>query len=369
MEGQHPRLKDFAWVAVGSDLTLTQDAGIEIVIEQPEPQLLDLLHRLDGTTDVGALTGQMTDRWEGVQPVDVTTALESLDALRALEDARATTILTEHQQLRYASNLAFFGTFATLAQSRFSFQERLCRATVLVLGAGGVGSAVLASLSGLGVHSVEVVDDDVIDLRNLVRQFLYTEADIGETKVTRAVARVQALNSDTRVSGCATRIAGPADVSRLLTGADLVISTIDEPAEVQSWVNEACVGAEVPFITGGVWAQRAQYLSVDPGTSGCLRCLDLVGAGEPGDILRSGSRVNRGVGPMTSLLAGLMAMEAARFLAGFATPVAAGRAWTIDAATGRVEPAGEWARLDACPVCCVLPDRAERASRSTRVHE
>jgi molybdopterin/thiamine biosynthesis adenylyltransferase len=64
------------------------------------------------------------------------------------------------------------------------------------------------------------------------------------------------------------RVSGPDDIAALLPGADLVLSAIDRPDEVQTWVNQACVAAGVPFITGGMYVARGIYYSVDPGRSG-----------------------------------------------------------------------------------------------------
>ena len=98
--------------------------------------------------------------------------------------------------------------------------------------------------------------------RNLSRQFLYSEEDIGRPKLARAVERARAFNSDVRVTGVERRVTSPGDIADLVESANLVLSAIDRPFEVQQWVNRACVDAGVPFITGGMQVARGLYFSV-----------------------------------------------------------------------------------------------------------
>ena len=103
---------------------------------------------------------------------------------------------------------------------------------------------------------VTALDCDRVELKNLARQFLYSEAEVGQPKLGRAVARARAFNSELRITPVERWVTGPDDVAPLLPGADLVLSAIDQPAEVQEWVNDACVAAGVPFITGGMQVAR-----------------------------------------------------------------------------------------------------------------
>jgi|tagenome__1003787_1003787.scaffolds.fasta_scaffold20742952_2 molybdopterin/thiamine biosynthesis adenylyltransferase len=355
MEQSRPRLKDYVWVANDSRLTLSSDAGIEIVIERPQPELCDLLLMIDGTHDIPMLTKHMQDKWPLIEEEDVCYALRQLDRMNLLEEANAPTILDQRQRTRFASNLAFFGTFASMHQSRFSFQENLCRARLLLLGVGGIGSAVLANLAGLGVGTVILVDQDRVELTNLTRQFLYSEVDIGSRKVDKAANRAQSLYSDMQVFAHQIRIGGTQDIKDLLRDVDLVICTIDDPDSVRSWVNSACVEAEIPFIVGGIWAQRGQYMSVSPGMSGCLECLALIASTDVQGVVSEPEAVNRGIGPMTSVLGGLMTLEALRYLTDFSSPVAAGRMWIVDSANGWAKVAGDWTRQNGCAVCSSPP--------------
>src|SRR5476649_1210699 len=73
-------------------------------------------------------------------------------------------------------------------------QEKLSAARILCVGAGGLGSPVLAYLAAAGVGRIGIVDDDFVDVTNLQRQVLYTMGDIGAPKATTAAERLRALN-------------------------------------------------------------------------------------------------------------------------------------------------------------------------------
>jgi molybdopterin/thiamine biosynthesis adenylyltransferase len=167
------------------------------------------------------------------------------------------------------------------------------------------------------------------------------------------VARAQAFNSELRITPVERRVAGPEDIAPLLPGADLVLSAIDRPDEVQTWVNQVCVAAGVPFITGGMQTARGLYYSIDPGRSGCLACWQtaqrIARRGAP--PVERPDRINRGIGPVASLMGALVALESVRYLTQFAPPISAGRLWLVDFATGQLEVAFDWPRLPDCAVC------------------
>src|ERR1700681_3682653 len=85
-------------------------------------------------------------------------------------------------------------------------QERLSAARVLVVGAGGLGSPVLAYLAAAGGGRILVIDDDTVDVTNLQRQILYDTADVGESKALRAAERLRALNPQIAIDPLATRL-------------------------------------------------------------------------------------------------------------------------------------------------------------------
>ena len=170
---------------------------------------------------------------------------------------------------------------------------------------------------------------------------------------------------------------GPDDIRTLLPGADLVISAIDEPDEVDLWVNEACVGAGIPFIRGGLSYTQGLYWLVDPGRSACRQCLETypgptlaedidlpaahVGARAPDGARQPRDRARR------SAARGPVAMEALRYLTGKSCrrlrPAHTSSSISPVAARPRSEP---WPRDPSCDVCATAPPK--RSTSTPRSH-
>ncbi|WP_426593507.1 HesA/MoeB/ThiF family protein [Cellulomonas sp. McL0617] len=351
-----PRLKSLNVLASGDELLVSLDPKVRVRLADPDGTVLTLLRLLrDGTRSPDELATDV-----GID--DVRPVLDQLDGLGWLEDASRPSSFDAHDTERYASNLAFFDAFTTLSHGRDELQERLRSAHVLVLGAGGLGSAVLMNLAGLGVGALTVVDQDLVELRNFARQFTYTEAEIGQPKADRVADWLRAFDTSLRVESHRRRVESTDDVAALIvaTRPDLVVSAIDEPDEVDRWVNQACVTAGVPFVRGGLAYTQGLYWSVDPGRSACRECLerhrDRLADGIDREIvdrprvLRQ-DRVNRAIGPVAGVLGGLVAMEALRFLTRLSEPIAAGRYQLLDFAGSCETRTDAWPADPECPVC------------------
>lgn len=141
---------------------------------------------------------------------------------------------------------------------------------VLVIGAGGLGCPALLALGHAGVRQVTILEPDRVELTNLHRQLLYTEADVGHPK-----AEVAARAFEGRFPGAAARAvaaAFAADTAALLAEHDLVLDGTDT-FETKLAIADACLDAGVPFVFAGVVGTEGQVLGVRPGHSACPRCL------------------------------------------------------------------------------------------------
>jgi molybdopterin/thiamine biosynthesis adenylyltransferase len=365
-----PMLKNAVWRRSGEDLHLVSEPETQIVLSDPDGRVEVLLGLLrEGTRDEAGLVAALAGLPEPPGAREVEEAVADLDELGVIEDAAAPAVLSVGQAERYFSNVAFFATFASLDRASAAFQQALLDAHVVFLGTGGLGSTAIQALTGAGVGRMTLLDNDQVEVRNFARQYLYTEADIGQSKVERAAAWVRAFDSRVDVRAVRRWIGGPGDLADLLTGADLVVDGVDHPDMIDTWVNEACVTAGVPYIRGGMIARRLVYWSVDPGQSGCLACQEhQPGRADqadrvPVDQLAELPRVNRGIGPVASMTGAMVAIEALRYLTGFAPPIAAGKARFIDFATG-AEEVREWQRWPDCLVCQAAPQAARRSGRA-----
>lgn len=367
-----PRLKSINVLADAGTLLLSRDPRSRVELEDRDGQTRALLVLLaEGTRTPPELRAALAERWPSVALSEIHDALDVLDRLGWLEDATADGHLTARQRKRHFSNLAFFDAFTTLERSREEIQRELLGARVVVLGAGGLGSSVVQNLAGLGVSQLTILDFDTIELPNFARQFVYTEADIGRPKADRMAAWLRRYDPCIDVRAVNARVTGPDDVRALLPGADLLISAIDDPPEVDLWVNEACVGEGVPFIRGGLAYTQGLYWSVDPGQSACRQCLEAHRAALVQDIdlplltwervLRT-ERVNRGIGPVAQLLGAVVAMEALRYLTRIVPPVAAGTYQLVDFAGSCSTSVDPWPQDPDCEVCASAPPNGATAT-------
>jgi molybdopterin/thiamine biosynthesis adenylyltransferase len=125
-------------------------------------------------------------------------------------------------------------------------QRRLKAAKVALVGAGGIGSAVLPALAGAGIGRLTIIDDDVVEIANLHRQPLFREDDVGEPKAELAARFVNKLNRFVDVEPVSERI-GAGNAEALLAGHDLVVDGSDNFA-TRLAVSDSCVSLGIPLV-------------------------------------------------------------------------------------------------------------------------
>lgn len=207
-------------------------------------------------------------------------------------------------------------------------QRRLAAAHVVVLGAGGLGSAVVPVLVAAGVGRLTIVDDDTVDVTNLHRQLLHAPADVGRTKVESATDAAAALSPETTVRPVAYRFTAE-NADELLADADLVIDGTDDLPTLYV-ADDAAARAGIPLVWGSAarfsgqvgvsWEERGisyRDLFPEPPADGGLSC-------EIDGILPT----------VCTVTGGMMAGEALKLLTGIGEPLI-GRALVYDALSGR----------------------------------
>ena len=153
-------------------------------------------------------------------------------------------------------------------------QQRLKESSVLVVGAGGLGSALLSYLAAAGVGRIGIVDDDAVDASNLHRQILYGMSTLGTPKVDAAAARLQDLNPHVHVEKHKVRFS-PQNARALVEAYDVVADGTDNFA-TRYWVNDACVQAGKVNVFASIFQFEGQVsvfgASVDGLRGPCYRC-------------------------------------------------------------------------------------------------
>jgi molybdopterin-synthase adenylyltransferase len=305
------------------------------------------------------LRGALTERGFDVTEAQLTDVLSALDEMGVLVDADGDEALDELTRERQQSNLRFYDLFASLYRTSASMQLAAQRSRVLLLGAGGIGAGVLQSLVGLGVGQVTIVDQDLVETKNLARQFVYGLAAVGRPKVHAARDWATAYSTGTSVIPVHERVTDVATVRKLGADADIVVCAIDSPEEIRLIVNEACFDLDIPFVAGGLNYSTLSYWSVEPGCSPCWQCLALHRSAEAAtlpDVIRQDpflapASVNRATGPMAQLMCGLMSMEVMRYLTRSDPPIAAATYQVIEIADHLAMTSAAWQRHPECPMC------------------
>ena len=345
-----PRLKSVLVMAEAGSVVIHRRALERVRLDDADGGVAALLRLLREGSRTGAQLAQaMATSGFAMSEEDIEATLARLDGWLLLERAGDDETLPPQVRRRHEANLRGYDVTASLDVSSADQHRKVATARVLLLGAGGVGSGVLQSMVGLGVGHVTLVDFDVLEPKDLARQFVGGLAAVGEHKVDVAKAWADAHSGGTVVEPVRGRVAGVADVHELAVGHDLVVCAIDSPGDIQLMVNEACCGLEIPYVVGGLAYSTLCYWSVAPGRSPCRRCLQLHRGDE--DALYGWDTVNRATGPVVQLLAGFVSMEAMRYIRGAEPPVAAACCHIVELADGMTTERRSWQRHPECELC------------------
>ena len=253
--------------------------------------------------------------------------------------------LTPEQRERYDRQLS-------IPEIGDAGQLKLLASSVLVVGAGGLGSPCAYYLAAAGVGHLGLVDADAVDLSNLQRQILHATPDLGRPKVESARDRVHALNPEVAVAAHAVRVTRD-NALELIGPYDLVVDASDNFA-TKYLLNDACHLASTPLIHAGILAMAGQCMTILPGRGACLRCA----FAEPPPAGSLPTPREAGVlGSVAGAVGAVEATEAVKVLLGIGQPLT-GRLLTYDGLTA------EWqtiaiARDPGCALCGHSPTITE----------
>ncbi|KRA47713.1 HesA/MoeB/ThiF family protein [Devosia sp. Root635] len=227
--------------------------------------------------------------------------------------------LSPEETRRYARHLVLKGMGG-------AGQQALKQARVLVVGAGGLGSPVIAYLAGAGIGTLGIVDHDMVSLSNLHRQVIHTT--IGDSKAESAGRFAHALNPHVAVAIHTDRL-DITNATAVLTGYHLVIDGTDNLG-TRRIVAATCEALGLPLVSGAVSMFDGQVTVFAPSGP---RFADLYPA-EADDTDLPSCEATGILGPLTGVIGTLMAMEAIKLIAGIGEPLV-GRVLTYDGKGGR----------------------------------
>lgn len=242
---------------------------------------------------------------------------------------------------------ARFARHIALSEIGVEGQRRLAAASVLVVGAGGLGSPAALYLAAAGVGTIGLVDHDRIDISNLQRQILYTTAEVGAGKAVTAASRLAALDPQIRVVPHDVKLSA-ANVARLFGQYDVILDGTDRLA-VRYLINDACVLGRKPLVSAAIHRFEGQAMTYVPGKGPCYRCLYPEGS----DALVPNCADAGVLGVLPGVMGSLQATEAIKLVLGIGEPLI-GRLLVYDALTLSFDEFRFQRRRD-CAVCGDAP--------------
>ncbi len=202
-------------------------------------------------------------------------------------------------------------------------QQKLKRARVLVVGAGGLGAPVLHYLAASGVGTLGIVDDDIVSLSNLQRQVIHATESIDLLKVESAAASIARINPHVAVEMHTVRLS-PDNVAGLVEAYDLVIDGSDN-FDTRYAVADGCAAARKPLVTGAVGRFDGSVTVLKPFETGAdgrrnPSYRDLFPEPPPRDLVPSCAEAGV-LGALVGVIGTLQAMEAIKLITGIGEPL------------------------------------------------
>lgn len=254
-------------------------------------------------------------------------------------------LFTEEQLQRYNRHIV-------LKELGREGQRKILDGKVVIIGVGGLGSAVAFYLGAAGIGTLGIIDPDVVDLTNLQRQILHSTADLQVPKVESAVKKLKALNPEVNVILHKTRIQAD-NITDIIEKYDFVIDATDNFA-AKYLINDACFLSTKPYSHAGVLGFNGQTMTIIPPDSSCLRCVlpKVPSADDTADNAGNGI-----LGSVAGMMGTIQATEALKYFTGVGE-LLVNKLLILDAADMSFRKIN-LKKNQACPLCSERPSITE----------
>lgn len=247
------------------------------------------------------------------------------------------TSLTEEQLDRYARHVV-------LPSVGVEGQERLLRAAVAIVGAGGLGSPAALYLAAAGVGTLGVIDFDVVEASNLQRQVIHSTDRIGTSKVESAAETIRSLNPDVTVIEH-EGVLNAGNAPRILDGYDVIIDATDN-FRTRYLINDVSLRLQTAVVHGSIFRFDGQVTVFDPYVGPCYRCL--FPAPPPPEFAPNCAEAGV-LGVLPGIVGSMQAVEAIKLILGIGDPLV-GRLLLYDALAATTDEVS-FGRDPSCPAC------------------
>jgi molybdopterin-synthase adenylyltransferase len=192
------------------------------------------------------------------------TALKEGDSVYILPAVAGGSDLKTEDLQRYSRQIM-------LEEIGFVGMEKIRKAKICVVGVGGIGNPVVTQLVAMGIGKIKIVDRDVIEISNLHRQHIYTEADIGRVKVEAAKDRLIQINPNVEIEALPISVT-KYTAEKIIEGYDIVVDALDS-IDARYALNDACIHLKIPLIYAGALGMLGSVCTIIPNETACLRCM------------------------------------------------------------------------------------------------
>ncbi|GAV85884.1 Rhodanese domain-containing protein/ThiF domain-containing protein/MoeZ_MoeB domain-containing protein [Cephalotus follicularis] len=224
-------------------------------------------------------------------------------------------------------------------------QSNLLKSSILVVGAGGLGSPALLYLAACGVGRLGIVDHDVVELNNMHRQVIHTEAYIGQPKAKSAAAACRSINSTIQISEHQEALC-TSNALEILSQYDIVVDATDN-APSRYMINDCCVVLGKPLVSGAALGVEGQLTVYNYNGGPCYRCLFPT----PPPTTACQRCADSGVlGVVPGIIGCLQALEAIKIASAVGEPLS-GRMLLFDALSARIRIVKIRGRPSQCEAC------------------
>ncbi|KAJ3675680.1 hypothetical protein LUZ60_004722 [Juncus effusus] len=224
-------------------------------------------------------------------------------------------------------------------------QRKLCESSILVIGAGGLGSPVALYLAACGVGCLGLVDGDIVELNNLHRQIIHAEAYVGKPKVESAAAACRAINSSVKIVEH-QELLHPSNALKIVEKYDIVVDATDNlPSRYM--ISDCCVVLKKPLISGAALGLEGQLTVYNYKGSPCYRCLFPTPPPSAACQRCSDSGV---LGVVPGIIGCMQALEAIKVAASIGEPLCS-RMLLFDALSSRFRTVKIRGKSSACTIC------------------